>query len=88
MELFKILHGVSDCSMDRTIVASHRCLENHYIVTWDFQKSFELWWDSPDLGFELVKNFEYGGPIGMTTYDDATIIGEEVFDDWLESLGK
>jgi hypothetical protein len=86
LELFKILHGASDCSMDRTIVASHRCLENHYIVTWNFLTVFELWWDSPDLGFEFLKNFEYTGSI--MTYDDATIISEEFFDDWLESLGK
>ena len=86
MELHEILHGGDECTMNKTIVASHSCLGDHYLITWDFHKLFELWWKSPDLGFEFLESHEYVGPgLGMT-YDDATIIAEDFFNDWLEAL--
>lgn len=73
--------------MNKTIVASHNCVGSHYFVTWDFHALFELWETDPDnIGYQKCEIFTYPDPgLGMT-YDDATIIGEDVFEKWLGSL--
>lgn len=87
MDLFDILHSDDECTMSKTIVASHTCVGIHHFVTWNFHELFELWGENFErAGYEKLKSFTYLGPgLGMT-YDDAAIIAEEVFEDWLTSI--
>jgi hypothetical protein len=59
---------------------------NHYFITWDYHVTFELWGVGLKGGFNLIKDFTYPRVDYGMTYDDATIYGEELFEEWLKSL--
>lgn len=97
MCLSEILHGDSDkdrneCQMKRLVVASHICFSNHYLVTWEPDYEFIIWYLNDRGRWEKVETFN--NPVwderndNEFSFKSASNMAEEYFEEWLANLGK
>ncbi len=63
MKVSDILHDTDECTMFKTIVSSHVCLNNWFFTTWNFNNFFELWFEDDQENCQIIKQLNNLFPI-------------------------